>query len=174
MLMTNVDSFSSRSGIRGVFEDLLCLLAVTLGLLFSQGCAAVQPASDITAPTETTERPVVQFTEPTAKKKPIVQTKLPQTGMASWYGPGFHGRPTASGGVYDQRDLTAAHRKLPFGTKVKVTNLDNGKSVEVEINDRGPFKKNRIIDLSAAAAKALEMKKWGTKTVRVDLASDGP
>lgn len=75
-----------------------------------------------------------------------------QKGPASWYGPGFHGRKTASGEVYDMHAMTAAHKRLPLGTKVKVTNLDNGKSVVVRINDRGPFYGNRILDLSKAAA----------------------
>lgn len=75
-----------------------------------------------------------------------------QKGPASWYGPGFHGRKTASGEIYDMHAMTAAHKRLPLGTKVKVTNLDNGKSVVVRINDRGPFHGNRILDLSKAAA----------------------
>jgi len=101
------------------------------------------------------------------------QAKLPQTGEASWYGPEHQGKPTASGQLFDQARFTAAHRTLPFGTKVKVTNLDNGKSVEVEINDRGPYAENRIIDLSQAAAKALNMTETGTAKVRLELAS-GP
>lgn len=71
--------------------------------------------------------------------------------IASWYGPGFHGRTTANGEKYNMYALTAAHKTLPFGTKVKVTNLNNKKSVIVRINDRGPFKPGRIIDLSKAA-----------------------
>jgi rare lipoprotein A len=93
---------------------------------------------------------------------------LPQTGQASWYGPKFHGKTTANGETFDQNELTAAHASLPFGSKVKVTNLSNGKSVEVEITDRGPFAKNRIIDLSHAAAKALDMKDSGTTKVRLE------
>ena len=75
-----------------------------------------------------------------------------QQGRASWYGPGFNGRKTASGEIYDMNAMTAAHKSLPLGTKVKVTNLGNGKSVVVRINDRGPFYGNRILDLSKAAA----------------------
>ena len=78
-----------------------------------------------------------------------------QEGLAVWYGPGFHGRRTASGEVYDMHALTAAHPSLPFGTRVRVTNLRNGKSVVVRINDRGPFGGRFIIDLSYAAAKAI-------------------
>ena len=72
-------------------------------------------------------------------------------GMASWYGPGFHGKKTASGAIYNMYAMTAAHKSLPFGSKVKVTNLNNNKSVVVKINDRGPFKPGRIIDLSKKA-----------------------
>ena len=78
-----------------------------------------------------------------------------QVGVASWYGPGFHGKRTASGERFDQNDLTAAHRKLPLGSEVKVTNLENGRSIVVEINDRGPYVKGRVIDLSKAAARRL-------------------
>ena len=73
-----------------------------------------------------------------------------QRGEASWYGQGFHGRKTASGERFNQHNLIAAHRKLPLGTKATVINLDNGKTVEVEINDRGPYVRGRIIDLSEA------------------------
>ena len=77
------------------------------------------------------------------------------TGMASWYGKAHHGRPTASGETYDMHALTAAHRSLPLGTRVLVTNVQNGRSVEVRINDRGPFVRGRILDLSYAAAREL-------------------
>lgn len=92
-----------------------------------------------------------------------------QTGMASWYGPDFHGQTTSSKEVYDMYDLTAAHRSLPFGTYVMVTNMRNGKSVTVRINDRGPFIKGRIIDLSYAAAKALDMLGPGVVPVTIEI-----
>lgn len=78
-----------------------------------------------------------------------------ETGNASWYGNPYHGRPTASGEVYDMRDLTAAHRTLPLGTRLMVTNLDNGQAVEVRVNDRGPFVEGRVLDLSYGAARIL-------------------
>lgn len=78
-----------------------------------------------------------------------------QSGEASWYGPGFHGRQTANGERFNTNDLTAAHKTLPFGTKVKVTNNKTGKSVVVRINDRGPYAKDRVIDLSKASAQAI-------------------
>jgi rare lipoprotein A len=90
-------------------------------------------------------------------------------GTASWYGPGFDRRPTASGERYDRRALTAAHPSFPFGTLVRVTNLDNGNQVVVRINDRGPFSKRRIIDLSYAAARELDMLGRGTAEVELAL-----
>ena len=90
-----------------------------------------------------------------------------ERGVASWYGPGFDGRLTASGERYDMHALTAAHRTLPFGTVLEVRNLDNGRSTQVRINDRGPFKKDRIVDLSLTAAQAIGM--VGPGTARVEL-----
>ena len=90
-------------------------------------------------------------------------------GQASWYGPGFHGRRTANGEVFNSNALTAAHRSLPFGTKVRVTNMNNGRSVVVRINDRGPFSGGRIIDLSAGAARTINMINSGVAPVRVEV-----
>src|SRR2546428_2660399 len=92
-----------------------------------------------------------------------------QLGVASWYGPGFHGNRTANGEIYDQYELTAAHRTLPLGTRVMVTNLSNGRAVEVRINDRGPFVGGRAIDLSYAAARTIGMIGPGTVRVRVEV-----
>jgi rare lipoprotein A len=91
-----------------------------------------------------------------------------QTGRASWYGGDFHGRRTASGQRFDQNRLTAASRTLPLGSRALVTNLDNGRTVEVEITDRGPYARRRIIDVSRAAAHRLGMVKRGTARVRVE------
>jgi rare lipoprotein A len=87
------------------------------------------------------------------------------TGVASWYGPDFHGKRTSSGEIYDKEKLTAAHRSLPFGTYLLVRNLDNGSSVVVRVNDRGPFAKSRVIDLSEAAARIIGMIPTGTARV---------
>lgn len=92
-----------------------------------------------------------------------------QTGKASWYGPGFHGKKTSSREIYDMHDMTAAHRTLPFGTYVIVTNLNNEKTVMVKINDRGPFVEGRVIDLSYAAASALGMVEPGVIPVRIEV-----
>jgi rare lipoprotein A len=90
-----------------------------------------------------------------ASAEPGPSGKVVQSGKASWYGPGFHGRKTASGEAFNTNALTAAHRTLPFGTKVRVLNKRNGKSVVVRINDRGPFAHGRVIDLSRASAQAI-------------------
>lgn len=91
------------------------------------------------------------------------------SGIASWYGPGFHGRRSANGEVYNQNALTAAHKSLPFGTRVKVTHVRTGRSVVVRINDRGPYSGGRIIDLSAAAARVIGVMQSGVAPVRVEV-----
>jgi len=99
---------------------------------------------------------------------PLRQTTV-GGGMASWYGPGFHGRLTANGERYNQGQLTAAHRSLPFNTKVRVTNLRNGQSVVVRINDRGPFSRGRVIDLSAGAARSIGVFSSGVAPVQLEV-----
>jgi len=91
-------------------------------------------------------------------------------GRASWYGPGFHGRPTASGAPFDQHAMTAAHPNLPLGAVAVVTNPGNGRAVEVEINDRGPYVRGRAIDLSRAAAHRLDIVEAGTAPVVIEVA----
>jgi len=93
----------------------------------------------------------------------------PEEGLASWYGGKFHGRLTSNGEVFDTNTKTAAHRELPFGSLVKVTDLDTGKSTLVRINDRGPFVEGRIIDLSRAAAEELDMVSRGVARVRLEV-----
>lgn len=100
-------------------------------------------------------------------RSPVLTSRGTEVGTASWYGPGFHGRPTASGEIYDQNAKTAAHRTLPLGTRVRVTALGSGRSVVVRINDRGPYKKGRVLDLSRAAAAALGMVDKGTAEVEI-------
>jgi rare lipoprotein A len=98
-----------------------------------------------------------------------VAVRSSETGLASWYGHPYHGRAAANGEIYDMEKLTAAHRTLPFGTLVRVTNLGNAKTVDVRIIDRGPFVAGRIIDLSHAAAQAIDMIGPGVAQVRVDI-----
>ena len=93
------------------------------------------------------------------------ETKPIQSGAASWYGPGFHGKKTANGERFNTNDLTAAHKTLPFGTEVRVTNERTGKSVVVRINDRGPYAHGRVIDLSKAAAEAVGIEGVGQVTL---------
>ncbi len=109
-------------------------------------------------------RPIIPPIHPTLPTSPIV-------GIASWYGPGFNGHPTASGQIYNEQDLTAASPSLPLGTRVMVTNLDNNQSVEVTINDRGPYVKGRKIDLSHKAAQIIGLIGPGTAPVRIDVLS---
>lgn len=97
-----------------------------------------------------------------------------EVGIASWYGPGFHGKLTANGETYNQKAMTAAHKTLPLPTLVKVENLENGKSVVVRVNDRGPYSKGRIIDLTEVAARRLGMIDKGTAKVRVSVLSEDP
>lgn len=102
------------------------------------------------------------------EKKRVALAPGVQTGKASWYGGKFHGGPTASGETYNKRSMTAAHRSLPFGTRVRVTNLRNGRSVVVRINNRGPYSKGRVIDLSEAAAEKLDMIEAGVVPVKLE------
>jgi rare lipoprotein A len=181
MKMQAENSCSMASAFSGRSLGQSWVLLIFLGLFAVTGCSLIQKAPEPTTPGTTQAPPAVESSippkpqeSPVTRPKPSVKedstagVKFPQTGEASWYGSKFHGKTTASGEPYDQQALTAAHATLPFGSRVKVTNLSNGKSVEVEINDRGPFAENRIIDVSYAAAKALEMKEKGTTKVRVE------
>ncbi|HEV8343182.1 MAG TPA: septal ring lytic transglycosylase RlpA family protein [Candidatus Binatia bacterium] len=141
----------------------LCIRLIVFLIL--PGCSLfLYKDQEIRAPEVETDIPAT-LPDTTEKKKP----GKTQVGKASWYGANFHGKKTASGAVFDANQRTAAHRSFPFGSKVRVTRLDNNKSVEVEINDRGPFVGGRIIDLSRAAAAVLGMMEEGAVTVRVEL-----
>ena len=135
-----------------------------------------EPQTDI-PPLESSSAPIILRSPETQEASPPATLPTPapstiiETGLASWYGAKHHGKRTASGEIFDQKKFTAAHRTLPWGSIVKVTNLDNGKSVEVRINDRGPFTKGRIIDLSRAAARAVDMLESGVSPVRMELLS---
>jgi len=122
--------------------------------------------------------PAVASLPPPAPPAPE-QPFFTQVGTASWYGGFHHGRKTASGERFNMNDLTAAHRAVKLGTVLRVTNLDNGRTATVRVNDRGPYVNNRIIDLSAAAARDLGMKQDGLARVRIeafaaDQAAGGP
>ena len=148
-------------------------LAVTLLFLATlvTGCASQKPPRATAPPPEPTSRTTTQAPEPTPKptKQPKDEPKKGKTekGLASWYGEPYHGRRTASGEIYDMHEMTAAHRTLNFGTMVKVTRRDTGADVKVRITDRGPFIKGRIIDLSFAAAKKIDLDIDGVAPVKV-------
>jgi len=106
-----------------------------------------------------------------AAEGPVVRARATEVGMASYYARAHDGRPTSSGRIYDEDELTAAHRTLPFGTRVRVTNLVNGRHVVVTITDRGPFRRGRIIDVSRRAARELDFLRAGTTRVRIQTLS---
>jgi rare lipoprotein A len=116
--------------------------------------------------TNNTQKPLSNVSN---NRNNISSVRSTYSGVASWYGPGFHGRSTANGEKFNKYDLTAAHRTLAFGTKVRVTNVRTGRAVIVRINDRGPFSGNRIIDLSYGAAKAIGLVNSGTGSVRLEV-----
>jgi len=143
------------------------IIIVSLTLLFSMLLlTACGPKRQVTG---------VRKAPPAPKEEKLAYAKVEkretqgvQYGVASWYGPDFHGKPTSSGEIYDMYQLTCAHNTLPLGTMVIVTNLENGKSLELKVNDRGPFAKDRIIDLSYAAASILGVYEKGTAWVKVE------
>lgn len=180
--------------IRAVMRSVcgLGLLGVALALWLS-GCSATQRSFNAervnvqplvytprepVAPAPRASRPILGSPpHSTHAPTPMLPVILPQvstvsqTGMASWYGPGFHGKRTANGEVYNQHALTAAHKTLPLGSRAVVTNLNTGQSVEVRINDRGPFTKGRVIDLSQAAARLVGVVGPGVAPVKVEVLS---
>jgi peptidoglycan lytic transglycosylase len=126
---------------------------------------AVPPAAAASSAAETAE--AASSAEPSGE--PL---GYEQVGIASWYGGHHQGRLTASGERFDEAKLTAAHRSLPLDTKARITNLENGRSIEVTVNDRGPYVEGRVIDLSTRAARALGMTKDGLALVRIEVVAD--
>lgn len=151
-----------RRGVPRLQSFLAALLLAAAGALGA--CTGPGPA----APSALAlQQPLLPSAPPT-----VYPSELPnftQLGLASWYGRDFHRKTTASGERYDMRDLTAAHRSLPLNTVVRVTNLNNNRSVVVRINDRGPFARGRVIDVSRGAAEVLGMTKAGVVPVRVEV-----
>ena len=133
---------------RAVFSLMVCL-AVLLS-----GCAAGNAKI-------ASRKGYVRFPEKQYASGEKAEIGLKIKGQASYYGPGFHGKQTASGEIFDQDDYTCAHKSLPFGTKLKVVRVDNGSSVVVRVNDRGPYVDGRILDLSVAAGKQIGLDKVG-------------
>jgi rare lipoprotein A len=137
---------------------------LALGLMIASLGAAQGPNIS-----EATAAPIRSVPTKTRSRKQAGKQKPYQVGTASWYGEYFEGKPTASGEPYDMYDMTAAHLTLPLGSYVKVTNLRNGRSVVVRVNDRGPIVPGRIIDVSYGAAQALNFRRKGLQRVRLDL-----
>jgi rare lipoprotein A len=133
-------------------KNILTRASAMVPLLFMAACNTT--ASNDPTVTGSISQPISQSN--------IATGKAFQRGTASWYGPGFHGRKTASGERFNSFDMTAAHRSLPFGTRLKVVNENNGRSVVVRVNDRGPFAHRRIIDLAKGPAQALGLTSAGT------------
>jgi rare lipoprotein A len=141
-------------------------LAHGLGLAFMVASLGAAQGPNIS---EATPAPISSVQTRTQSRKQAGKQKPYQVGTASWYGEYFEGKPTASGEPYDMYDMTAAHLTLPLGSYVKVTNLHNGRSVVVRVNDRGPIVPGRIIDVSYGAAQALQFRAKGLQRVRLDL-----
>jgi len=146
----------------------VCLWGFPLLILLLAGCLPKRPVVVDRRPEISENKKVAKAEAPPAKRIERRETKGVQYGVASWYGPDFHGKPTSSGEIYDMYQLTCAHNTLPLGTTVIVTNLENGKSLELRVNDRGPFVKDRVIDLSYSAAKILGIYEKGTAFVKVE------
>jgi len=167
-----MDRLSQRQGRTAPAPVLLAAaLALAASLLGACGGAAPPPAppDPAAAPAPRPRLPVpLRFPEAGAAAT-VVPAELAAylEGVASWYGPDFHGKPTASGETYNQYGLTAAHPVLPIGTRIEVENITNGRKVWVRINDRGPYAKGRILDLSRLAAEQLDIIRSGTGSVRI-------
>jgi rare lipoprotein A len=152
-------------------RNRLALISFALGvaLLAIGGCAHHNVSSQPPAQTPLPQ-PAPSGPPSATERQPTIPGQYVEEGIASWYGVPFDGHRTSNGEIYDMHQFTAAHRTLPFNAVVRVTNLTNGKQTEVRINDRGPFVANRVIDLSFAAAQALEMVGPGTAQVRLEIA----
>ena len=148
---------------RRLAEGLAVLLSVA-----SLGAGAASGPSSLEA-AKVTHPPVIATSGHKTRKPTNPKSKAYQVGTASWYGEQFQGKQTASGELFDMRDFTAAHPKLPLGTFVKVTNLRNGKAVVVRINDRGPYQEGREIDVSYRVARKIGLIHSGVSQVRLEL-----
>lgn len=135
------------------------LIAASAAAVLAAGCAGTGLSPE--------ERQALLST-PSPSPEPVPGQVFRETGVSSWYGKDFHGRKTANGETYDMYGLTAAHRTLPLGTYIRVTNLENYRSAKVKVNDRGPYAKSRVLDLSYGAAKELGFVAQGTTQVRIE------
>jgi rare lipoprotein A len=156
-------------------------LALVVSLLFIAGCSRKQPVAYTPPPPAVTPEPIPAPAPPMASPVPsltadeqFVDTHTPiysESGVASWYGPPYHNRLGANGTVYDENGISAAHRTLPMGSLIRVTNVKTGQSAVMRVTDRGPFVAGRVLDLSIGAAKAVGLWRAGTGEVRIDVFS---
>ncbi len=159
--------------VRRRLNKLCSSVVLALLAIMAESCATVSPGKSETAFSPAVVVPSVKQITNKQIAKPS-KTKILQQGLASWYGREFSGKQTAGGDSFDEAKLTAAHKTFPLGSRVKVTNLRNGKAVEVEITDRGPFVDGRVIDVSEAAAHKMGIIASGTAPVQVELLSANP
>lgn len=152
---------------------LLALCGFATGCSHHANITSSRPNAPVLTDSGTREEADLSEGEPVLPAHPFTLHYV-ETGMASWYGPNYHQHRAANGEIYDQNGLTAAHRTLPLGSVVQVTNLKNGMHVNLRITDRGPFVTDRMIDLSIGAAKALQIWPHGTSQVKVELLSAPP
>jgi rare lipoprotein A len=174
---TPVNRTASRRPVSQLIRFRASSISIIALSILLAGCShhAYSPPPPASTPTPTqpsTTRPS-RPSAPPPHGQPAIPGEYVEEGVASWYGDPFNGHRTSNGEIYDMYQFTAAHRTLPFGVVLRVTNLSNGKQTEVRINDRGPFVANRVIDLSLAAAQAIEMWGPGTAHVRLEILS-GP
>ncbi len=155
-----------KFSLRRSLNRLSTSVVVALLAIMAESCATVSPWNSETALRSAPLLP------PIKQATPPPTTALVQRGLASWYGRDFNGKQTAGGDSFDHAKLTAAHRTFPLGSRAKITNLRNGKTVEVEITDRGPFVDGRIVDVSEAAAKKMGIVASGTAPVQIELLSN--
>jgi rare lipoprotein A len=176
-----MDSMPGLAGPSALPSGSFYLIALFVALLATVSCSGRRPIAS-SAPSTPVPRPVPApsqlpsasgAAQPPTRTAPFVPGIYVEQGLASWYGVPFHGRRAADGEIFDMNTLVAAHRTLPFGSILRVTNLNNGRDVEVRVIDRGPFVGDRILDLARAAAVSLDMIGTGTAPVRIELLS-GP
>jgi len=158
-----------KSSRRAASEPLWVLVPVlVLSLLLTTACLPKQHVRYERRPPASPKKEEIKEARTTSEGVEKRETRGVQYGVASWYGPDFHGKPTSSGEIYDMHQLTCAHNALALGTTVIVTNLENGRSLELKVNDRGPFVKERILDVSYTAAQILGIYEKGTAFVKVE------
>ena len=152
----------------GGLRSVLLALAASLALVLA-GCADRTPSSGGSAQDVGNYKVGDPYQIGGKWYYPSADYAYTETGIASWYGPGFNGKTTANGEIFDESQLTGAHKTLPLPSMVRITNLDNGRSIKLRINDRGPFSNGRIVDVSRKAAQLLDFERAGTAKVRVEV-----